>query len=696
MSVRTPLKKGFLNSKSSSDRKQRTKEDSSGKSAPDKQDSPALPDQFSKGMSAVEMRRAGKEASDSGHAVDAADLYFAACVHQLSEGALPGTAIAALSDALLRANCVSDAQRVASSAGDSDECGLVARQSAKSIKEAMQLVNRLAKSPEASPVQGLLYLMRSGIEDANIWKSFSEYAEPFFKQMGDMLQENGALVKGGMMSSTLKGIRYDMHDVILFPDETRQGGLNMSVQQNQTYFKACEEAGRLLGLQGGCNKLWSCTNVPFSDCAEACSIPWGCLRQGDMLHAGGSAPPTLKLAPEADSWPEPRCPKGLLTGSIARVELDAALQATRRQHAVIVGGAHVLAAAEEKWSLDYLQDSIPSGTSEASSFSVYRATSLNRAFRYADEASSSSAYDIEGEQQADRVYMSFSEFAQKKRSSAEGDGDGWAYYLWGVALRHTHTGGYEGYNFGQAVDQDLLEGPHWDIFDQIRKAGGWGTLKQAQIFIGCRNALTPCHFDLVHNAYVQVRGWKRFILLDPVYGECLYPYPGKHPMDRCARVDLESPNYARFPRFRHARAVEAVLGPGDMLIIPAGWWHHVQTLTEDSVSVSFWFEDDACQRASASANTCGPLSSLDRVLLAREAEQLLSGMLGPHRVRNALGHLRGMLGAEAPKPDPEEILPCFFILWQLVRTLGPGSARRFVRALADDARFALLRLKKTS
>jgi len=91
---------------------------------------------------------------------------------------------------------------------------------------------------------------------------------------------------------------------------------------------------------------------------------------------------------------------------------------------------------------------------------------------------------------------------------------------------------------------------------------------------------------LLHNAYVQVKGWKRFLLLDPCHGYDLYPYPQGHPMDRCARADLEDPDLVRFPRLARVRALEATLGPGDVLVLPCGWWHHVQSLTEDSISVT--------------------------------------------------------------------------------------------------------------
>lgn len=44
----------------------------------------------------------------------------------------------------------------------------------------------------------------------------------------------------------------------------------------------------------------------------------------------------------------------------------------------------------------------------------------------------------------------------------------------------------------------------------------------------------------------------------------------------------------RFPEFGDAEYVEGVLGPGDCLYIPVGWWHYVRSLTP-SFSVSFWW-----------------------------------------------------------------------------------------------------------
>jgi hypothetical protein len=43
-----------------------------------------------------------------------------------------------------------------------------------------------------------------------------------------------------------------------------------------------------------------------------------------------------------------------------------------------------------------------------------------------------------------------------------------------------------------------------------------------------------------------------------------------------------------YPAFRTARYVEGVLGPGECLYVPVGWWHYVRSLTP-SFSVSFWW-----------------------------------------------------------------------------------------------------------
>ena len=50
-----------------------------------------------------------------------------------------------------------------------------------------------------------------------------------------------------------------------------------------------------------------------------------------------------------------------------------------------------------------------------------------------------------------------------------------------------------------------------------------------------------------------------------------------------------SPAYPQFPGFAGLPYMDCVLGPGQMLYLPPGWWHYVRSLST-SCSVSFWWK----------------------------------------------------------------------------------------------------------
>merc|ERR1719174_3348063 len=102
-----------------------------------------------------------------------------------------------------------------------------------------------------------------------------------------------------------------------------------------------------------------------------------------------------------------------------------------------------------------------------------------------------------------------------------------------------------------------------------------------------------CHYDQQHNLFLQLRGFKRFLLFDPLLAPALCTFPTHHPLDRKAMLDLEHPDLRSFPRARAlaGRGVEVLLGPGDVLFLPMGWWHYVHSLESENVSLNFWFSD---------------------------------------------------------------------------------------------------------
>ena len=129
-------------------------------------------------------------------------------------------------------------------------------------------------------------------------------------------------------------------------------------------------------------------------------------------------------------------------------------------------------------------------------------------------------------------------------------------------------------------------------------------------WLGPKGTKTPLHTDPYHNILCQVVGYKYVRLYGPTETPNLYPCgvdDNGIDMSNTSQADIsrfrstsldkelgvESVNarmaeQQNFPRVGHAKFVEGILGPGECLYIPLGWWHYVESLST-SFSVSFWW-----------------------------------------------------------------------------------------------------------
>lgn len=86
--------------------------------------------------------------------------------------------------------------------------------------------------------------------------------------------------------------------------------------------------------------------------------------------------------------------------------------------------------------------------------------------------------------------------------------------------------------------------------------------------------VTGLHRDAFCVLLGQVIGSKRVVLYGPDQAQFLYPVKA-HNRNQGCRVEPWAPDLQRFPKFRRAHAVETTLEPGDLLLIPIGWFHCV-------------------------------------------------------------------------------------------------------------------------
>ncbi|WP_448582692.1 cupin-like domain-containing protein [Thermaurantiacus sp.] len=97
-------------------------------------------------------------------------------------------------------------------------------------------------------------------------------------------------------------------------------------------------------------------------------------------------------------------------------------------------------------------------------------------------------------------------------------------------------------------------------------------------WMGPRGTITPWHHDLTQNFLLQIRGRKRVTLAAP---------------EETPRMQNHLHCFSRFgtrtdfvdePDAPHTLVCE--IGPGDMLFLPVGWWHHVEALSM-TIGMSF-------------------------------------------------------------------------------------------------------------
>lgn len=116
----------------------------------------------------------------------------------------------------------------------------------------------------------------------------------------------------------------------------------------------------------------------------------------------------------------------------------------------------------------------------------------------------------------------------------------------------------------------------------------------ASIWIGNRTRIAA-HQDVPDNIACVVAGRRRVTLFPPEQLRNLYigPLDFNPAGQAISLVDFAAPDLQRFPRFaeamRHAQVAE--LEPGDAVVIPSMWWHHMEGLEPFNVLVNYWWRD---------------------------------------------------------------------------------------------------------
>lgn len=104
---------------------------------------------------------------------------------------------------------------------------------------------------------------------------------------------------------------------------------------------------------------------------------------------------------------------------------------------------------------------------------------------------------------------------------------------------------------------------------------------QNLLWLGPKGTITPIHYDILNNMFVQIYGHKKVTLIPALQQPYMYN-------DASVYSSSTFPKYAtdQFPLLNKTTPIEIILTPGDALFIPVGWWHMVES-QDTSISLTF-------------------------------------------------------------------------------------------------------------
>ncbi|MCD6039081.1 MAG: hypothetical protein K0S27_481 [Gammaproteobacteria bacterium] len=167
-------------------------------------------------------------------------------------------------------------------------------------------------------------------------------------------------------------------------------------------------------------------------------------------------------------------------------------------------------------------------------------------------------------------------------------------------FNHTAKSGFEQVLYGDEsqrfyLTRQPLKGKEEKLLEDIQ-IPSWIKNKRfylPNIWAGQSMSITPLHYDSTDGYLCQVAGYKRVYLFSPK--DSLYLYPrspltgGQFNLSEITHVHQAPVD--THPHFLHANIHSILLGPGDTLYIPQGWWHQVFNLSY-SVAVNFFFTNE--------------------------------------------------------------------------------------------------------
>ena len=98
------------------------------------------------------------------------------------------------------------------------------------------------------------------------------------------------------------------------------------------------------------------------------------------------------------------------------------------------------------------------------------------------------------------------------------------------------------------------------------------------MFFGSKGSKVLPHYDmdLADLVHFHFHGNKKVILFAP--GQTKYLYKVPYAVHNVEAIDLDNPDFEKFPALKHLEGLEIEMKHGDALYMPSGYWHYITYL----------------------------------------------------------------------------------------------------------------------
>jgi ribosomal protein L16 Arg81 hydroxylase len=130
--------------------------------------------------------------------------------------------------------------------------------------------------------------------------------------------------------------------------------------------------------------------------------------------------------------------------------------------------------------------------------------------------------------------------------------------------------------------------PELEQFIEFNQLLPYGIVKQSNLWVGPGGTKAPLHMDPDDNFFLQLKGSKTFYLFSPADTQYIYANSSMSQKPEFSQIQASDIDHLKFPKAKQAKLRIVTIKEGEILFLPAYWWHEVVNGLENSISINLW------------------------------------------------------------------------------------------------------------